>query len=519
MRISTAPAGRLRGRAGWLVLAVLLLAFSAFYSSLAPCGAWPNRIFGEETWAENDPGSFYVASAHELRWGASPLYVGHPGATLTPLLLGVQGLLYAFQGEEWASFTRFTAQNLRRVFLASKLLMTLLHLVSFVALYTLARTLLRDRRAATLATLGYASSLPVLYYLSRISVEPLMVAFLATAFTATWRFQERAAQGRSRAALGFAALAGACAVCGAVSKLGFLGPLPAFLGLHVLAGSSSRAAIAARSRWRALAAFTAAGAVTLGLFSSVIDWRQFYRIWFVISRATVSNTWTLADLLPGFGTGSLFLTCELAFSAVSVVGAARFLRERSDDRARALWLLAYGGFGCTLWLYRVALQGSFLPFHYFFVTQAVLAVFFGHASLALWRRVGAPEGWRAAALGAAWLGALHGVCVWAVVDSRRFDARRFAPNRGVYRLLEQLGPAERIGVERPPGVAAATQTQLVRLHGIVFPFLWNPRHSVLRETFESLFVAVRRSRAPDAERIHVPALNSDVSIASDDSAP
>ncbi|TFG98239.1 MAG: hypothetical protein E4H11_00730, partial [Myxococcales bacterium] len=141
-------------RLGWAALALGCMLFSWHYSRLAPCGAWANQISGEQVWGEDDPGSFYLASAHELAWREPPLFVGHPGATLVPLLRLVQSALYQLGADGDLSFTRFTAQQLPRVFLASKLLMTGLHLLSFVALYHVARRLLGDGRAAALAVLG-----------------------------------------------------------------------------------------------------------------------------------------------------------------------------------------------------------------------------------------------------------------------------------------------------------------------------------------------------------------------------
>ena len=214
----SATGGRRRALWWWPLLAAGYLLFSGIYSDRAPCGLWMNQIFGEPVWAEDDPGGFYVGAAHQLAWGETPLFVGHPGSTLLPLLLGVQSGLYAVAGAEGTSFTRFTAQHLPSVFLLSKLLMTALHLVSFVAVYKLARKMLDDESSAEFAALGYATSFPVLYFLSRISVEPLLVTFFALAFLATWRYQALALDHRLGRALAFVALAAGAAVSGAVTK-------------------------------------------------------------------------------------------------------------------------------------------------------------------------------------------------------------------------------------------------------------------------------------------------------------
>ena len=288
-------------RLGWSTLALACLLFSWQTSRLAPCGAFLNEVFGEPAWVEADPGSYYFASAHELAWRESPLFVGHPGATLVPLLRLVQSALYHLGADGDVSFTRFTAQHLPRAFLASKLLMTALHLLSFVALHHLARRLLGGRRAAALAVLGYATSLPALYYLSRISVEPLMILFFAAAFLSTWRSEDLARAGRPRAALAFAGLAGAAAVSCAMSKLAFGAPLPFLLAAQLAAGTEAtepRAAIDRRMRGLALVCLAASGLAALALYSQIIDWSSFVDAWGRVGSREPQGTWGLSDFLP-----------------------------------------------------------------------------------------------------------------------------------------------------------------------------------------------------------------------------
>jgi hypothetical protein len=478
------------------LLAVACLAFSAHYSRLAPCGAWANAIFGEQAWGEADPGGFYFASAHELAWGEAPLFVGHPGATLTPLLHAVQRGLHL--GAGGASFTRFTAQHLPEAFLLSKLLMTLLHLLSFAALHALAREVLRDDRAATVATLGYATSLPVLYYLSRISVEPLMVLCFAGSFWATWRCEERARQGRVAAAGAFAGLAGFAAVSGAMTKLAFLGPLPFFLALHLLADGGrpgGERPLPRPVRWRSLAVFGLSGLAALGLYSQIIDWSEFVAAWRGFARKPFGG-WELADLLPGLGASRIFLTAELGFGLCAAAGWVHFLRHRPRQRRRALWLSAYGFYGLMFFAYRVALEGSFLPFHYAFVALATGAVFFGWASVLLWQRLPIGAGWRGAVTLALWLAVLHGAGLLAVVDARRHDVEAFERRQPFFPLLARVGSGDRLGAVVPDARLSALRQRLVQIHGFIFPTRFHPRTSALREEIESLVVAIPPKAAP-----------------------
>ncbi len=496
----------------WFLLAVAFLLFSGVYSQRAPCGYWMNTIFGHDAWLENDPGAYYLASAHELEWRQTPLYVGHPGATLTPLLLGVQSMLYALEAPAGTSFTRFTAQNLPQVFLLSKLLMTILHLVSFAALYALSKELLRDTRAAAFAVLGYATSFPVLYFLSRISVEPLMVTFFAVAFLAVWRCQDRLAEGRVRAALVYVAIAAFAAISGLATKLVFLGPLPFFLLLHILMSSGREAW---RTRIGALCVFAAVGLAAFLAYSQIIDWGAFSHQWTKIAtREVPERAPTVYDFLPGFGSGRIFLLAELGFGALAAIGWVRFLLTHRNSSGRALWLSAYSGYALLVFVYRVAREGTFLPFHYFFVTQAFLSVFFGFFTAELWRRLRMPSsGWRTAIAGLAWLLLLHGVGAWAVVDARRYDAAAFEDNRSALTLVAQLGPSDRIAIEVAPGAAAQAMDNLNSLHGITFPFFWSKRRSALGDEFASLFVPISQGAIPEQKpRTPAPALGGNLVV-------
>ena len=51
-----------------------------------------------------------------------------------------------------------------------------------------------------------------------------------------------------------------------------------------------------------------------------------------------------------------------------------------QQRMRALWLTAYGAFGLVLFGYRASLLGTLLAFHYFNLSNVVVAVFFGRIS-------------------------------------------------------------------------------------------------------------------------------------------
>jgi hypothetical protein len=476
------------------IFALGCLLFSTVYSYQAPGGIWMNRIFGERVWNESDPGAFYVAAAHELRPGHEPGFVGHPGTTLLLLLSGVQHAVFALGPSEGFTFTGFTARNLPSVFFVSQLVMTVLNLASFFLAYVFADAMLRNRRAAFFAALGYATSFPVLYYLSRISVEPIVMLCLPGAFLATWKFQDLAKEGRVRLAIAFAALAGVCAASGVVTKLNFMAPLPFFLALYLLVGewrARSPDPVPWRIRGVAVGVFAVACVATIGLYAQQIDWNSFFSIWGWISRVDrVSSGWSAEDFLPSLEPQRILLASELSFVAMAAVGGVLWLRRGFAGLPRVLWASVYAGWGLLLWAYRAWLSGGFLPFHYFILPSLFLAVFFGYFTDRVARRFAIePGGWRAAGFALIWFAVLHGIGAWAVVDSRREDARMFAERRPVYDLLAGLGPEQRLGVELRPREKLARRIRRIQ---VVPPALFpNSKVPALRAAFDSSFEAVR----------------------------
>jgi hypothetical protein len=200
---------------------------------------------------------------------------------------------------------------------------------------------------------------------------------------------------------------------------------------------------------------------------------------------------------------------------VAAVGWGLFLRDRAAERRRALWLSAYGLYGLLLFAYRVALEGNFLPFHYSFLFQATAAVFFGHASLQAWRRLGGDRlgGAPTAAAALLWLAMLHGAGAAGVIDARRYDAEQFEARRPLYPLVAGLAPGERLGVVQQRWGREVLNRQLARVHGFLFPIPFHPRPSQLGREFESFFVIQRPRRVPaDTPRAFVPILGANVMV-------
>jgi hypothetical protein len=505
------------------LLAAACLIFSLHFTLLAPFGFWKNEMFGQTLWRETDPSGVYIDAAHRLVWGEAPLWVLHPGTTMTLMLAGIQHAYYALASDPGFTFTEFIARNLPTVFVLSKLMMTLVHLASFFLIFVFANRLLRDERAAFFAVLGYATSLPVLFFLSRISPEPLVVICFLLSTLAIWRYQDLARDGQLGGALWLAAFSAAVAVSGTVTKLNFLGPLPFFLMLYVLAGGwgeNTGGPVAWRTRILALLVFTVVGAALAMVYSQIIDWSRFFMAWRLMNDAWRAVPWRLESLLPGTTPERIFLLSELVYVALGIAGWINFLRRNPEQRIPALWVSAYGGYALLLFAYRIMKDGNFLPFHYFHLANAVVAIFFGYTTVLVLRhlplRLG---GWQAACFGLVWVAVIHLVAVWATVDSRLFDAASYTPNRETYGVIARLEPGERLGLVRRVGIDPVPLKRRLRyLHCMPMVSLmrFKPERANianLQQEFESFFTLADASEVPPNVRgVFLPPLGGRVML-------
>ena len=499
-------------------LALLYLVFSAVFSQLAPLGGWNNEIFGQAAWSEWDPGGAYVDSAHQLVWGDGQLFEGHPGTLLVLLLSALQHAYYALVGSgSGFSYTEFIARNLPSVFVLSKLMMTVLHLISCLVVYLLARRVTRNEGSAAFAAFGYATSLPVGYYLSRISVEPLVVICFSLSVLAVWRNQDLALENRLRPAFLFAGLSGAITIAGALTKLNFLAPLVPFLALYILLGGwgeKNPSLVSPRIRGLGLLAYLFA-ALSAGLIlSQLIDWASYFELWFHLAQPN-PKSFPLVNTLPGFTPGRIFLLCELGYVVLGLVGFIGHLRSKPRLAMRALWLAAFGLWCLLLFGYRISSIGSFLPFHYFHLTNVVVAIFFGTAMTLGLRRLDLPNtGWQKATIGLLAILVVHSVMFWTVLDSRRRDAELYAPNREIHRIISQLEPGQELGCSACRKLIhydpAAWFPKLYPLSSVGWTSKMSANvRSRLAIEFSSIFRLTTRARMnPSAENVRVKALRT-----------
>ena len=489
----------------WSVVAASLLLLAGFYSHAAPAGLWRNQVFGEDLWFDNDPGGHYVASAHELFLSdRGPLFPGHPGTTLQLLLCALQHGYSWIAGDERFSFTAFTARHIHRVLFFSRMLMASLHVLDVYLVYRLARTLLQRERAALAAALGYATCLPLLYFLARISVEPLLVLFFVTTFLSLSACHRRLEDGDAPGALVAGGLAGALSVSGSFTKLNLLGPLP-FFGLAYLltrGGLGSASRVPVLRRLPSLLVFALTALLAGLLYSRMMDWGDFANLWRENSGVKrLFQSWNPAIFIPSPTADGFFLLSELVFISVGTWGWVVLLRRPSPARPDIAWLSLYSGWVVAIWLYRVATLGNLRPFQYLVPVMVLLAVSFGSVTnglLARWRWSRRSQ-WFALAL---WLGLVHFGAVWSVLDSRTRDVAQYRPLREVHEVLGDLEPGQRIGLlDRDTGEASLDR-RIERVHGLSAVHAPEGRESLLLAEFREIFVHAAPSAVGKGTSIH-----------------
>jgi hypothetical protein len=495
-------------RGFWPVLSAALLILSAVTSYLAPCGFWTNYVFDVPFWHHGDPAGFYFGAAVHF-FGPDRSSFGHPGLTLqlfVHLILRGFHVGHSFFGESVA-FEPFIAKNIHWLFFICEVAVTALHVLSFYVLYRFARRLLPDRSACLLAVLAYATSFPTLFFLSRISPEPLLVVFFLGTIISVWNLQERAAAVERGKAYLSAVSAALCAAAAFYTKIHLAGLLIPFVFFQILFEKHAwDDAIPRRLRNRLpMAAVFAAGAgLALWVGSLQMSWPVFARFSYEYmpgrdsaasdASGAIAHDYLeaiertpayLASRVPVFlrlyTMGStyegVFALAEFLFLLCALLGLLLYLRRHPESRSRIAWLAAYWVLMAPVLIHRAS-------FHYYFIPLALASIFMGYL---IWEWVARVT--RNSERRRFWVSALvtlilHGAAIIFYADTRRQDAGFYRAQWLPYhQALDQLPYGQRIAVVTPDPQAIPP---LWHVHGM-YPHLVPPA-TPLPRAFEELFL-------------------------------
>jgi hypothetical protein len=424
--------------------AIALGAGSLLFSALAPTGSWINQVHDTAVWYENDPGGYYLASAHEAFPPKGSLtFYGHPGVPLQLLLCAIQWLFFAVARRDGMGFSAVCARHLPAIFTLSKLAMTAAHLAAIGALYRFSRRWLETPRARAIAIGAYATSFPVLYYISRISPEPFAVLFFLLTFLFLWRAQET---GAVRPAV----VSGACAIAGVFSKFHLLFLLPWVAPALLWATTRDP-----RRGLRQLLGYAAGALGCAALIAPFFSPRQFLANWVAVARqspgAHVSAAGSFAiggfsplALIPSVSNLSgFFFYFELPFVLCAAWGIALLWLRRADRRPDLVAVAAVVSGSLLTWFFRAWELKSFFGFHYLFLALAVGSLGVAETCDRLFRENGTR--WdRAIVFGALFV--LHQAACWSVLDSRARDIHKYRRFHRPYFTAASLPGESPIGI-------------------------------------------------------------------------
>jgi hypothetical protein len=496
------------------MLDLVFLAAAAITLHLAPCGAWTNFVAGVEFWQNTDPGGPYVASAlYFFRPRSYPPFPGHPGLTLQlPIAIFARAVYgIARSTGTTAPYLLFWAKHLRWIFIFAGYMIATWHVVSFHALYALARRLV-DTRAAFLGVLAYATVFFTLYFSTRLSGEPIVVSMFLFMTLALWNASDALAQSRRGRAFAWIALAAACTVCAFFTKLQLAGLLPAF-GLLQLLVQRRENLQSLRSRLRTRLApalcYVAVAAGCAFLWNLKMDWISFFKLWFLytpgqkdsaaINQLLHHHSYTqivqtywhdASNMLGGFAqsvrrnTGlffslrtpqGLFTLSEAVFLPASLMGFVIYWRVQVDKRRLLFWPLLYAVILIPLLAYRGL-------WHYSCMHLALASIFFGHLLNWLLRPPRLRYGVVAVVL-------VHALSIGLVAQGKLFDIHIYRE-----RILPFQQAIDRGRYGRHVALVGPRIPPVWHMHGVLPQWLW--RDGRFQRACESFFL-----RVPEGQRL------------------
>ncbi len=447
----------------WIGISAALLATSYAASSSALTGGWEVHVLGVEHGSIWDPGGPYFGGGVLLFHQPYAPFVGHPGLTLMLLCHLVAKAVYLPFSSDMA-FDAFVARYLYWVIAASMLSITGVFLLVLAVIERLALRVLGEPRLAILAVVAYATTFPVLYYLNKISTEPLLVLFTLLAFLWLWRYYELRGQ---RLAMVFLALSAQAAVAAIYTKVLIVAPIALFIPAQIVFYGG--APVRRRIRDGGLYVMFCVPGLLLGALKT--DWAYFVQFWFAYApgapRYSGSSNWlenllvnapttvlamlgsALSQLAPwrlvlSFETREgLFFASEGLFLLLSAAGLVMYLRACRNRPVLLLWFLAFLGLTAVPYL-----QKGLSAWHYLFIHFAVASIFVSYAIARLARtligaNVATLRGWLLCCCAVL---AVNSIGLYLFIDMRRYDARQNRSWELYYRAPSMVGPGSRIGL-------------------------------------------------------------------------
>ena len=256
----------------WLALFFLYATTALLSAYTGLFGSWTQSSFGVARYYNWDPDAFYLASGIEFFDSRYPTFIGHPGLPLQ-FIIGTlsHGLYKVWPGQYDSSYFDFVAEHQYALILSARLAIAACHFVSVVVLYKISRIFLSAGQSQVAISI-YATTAISLTYITKISPEPLLVAFVMLAY---WFSIRSAVSIEIKHGVIYSALTAFFTVLALLSKLMIAAALP-FYFLIVITISNT---IDRRCKTIVLMAYTVFTIVLFRLLSEKVNWGEYFSYW------------------------------------------------------------------------------------------------------------------------------------------------------------------------------------------------------------------------------------------------
>lgn len=455
----------------WVILSTLYIVISCCISYFSLWGEWRTYVLGVRFQRIYDPGSAYLASGMSF-FDERYTWFGHPGLFLK-LLVQLIARLYYWIGsiciETPVSYYSFLAKNFFGLIFITKLVMTIINLLSFYALYSLALRLFRDKWLARNSVIAFATSFSVLYYINFIVPEHLLLLFTLLSIDCAWRSYESRDQENRVKGYQYIALSAFFAVAAFFTKVMIAAPLLVLIPiLLILQKKSLTGKCFIPLRERIVSAFTFVGAaVPFALLCSYkVNWSKFLEFWFWYAPCSLSfdssksslvnvgansleflqklaeksfQRIVSSDLLFSNDKMKLFIVAELIFFICATIGVIQYYAKFKDKRIYVYWMMFLAASISPVVLYR-------WEHYYFYIHLAVASIFVSYfvnniIGSKLIGRLSRPLVAVVSVL------VIHLGSIALFVDAKRFDMVEYQRNwRPYYEALASIDYNGKIGV-------------------------------------------------------------------------
>ncbi|MDD5492391.1 MAG: hypothetical protein PHV60_06910 [bacterium] len=363
----------------WLKLSIILAVLFAGITYFSLFGNWLVRSLGVEYTANWDPDGMYLASGLAFFDHKYVSYVGHPGISLMFLIQITARLMYWVYGifHNNGSFAAYAATHIFWILFTIRMVMVSLFILAFYVLYKMSLVFL-SRALSQIAVLVYASSFIILYYLNKISPEPILVISVLLTIYWSWRYLLNADNNKGYFFLFLTAVATAIALA---TKILIVAPLAVFIPVFIL----SRGELKPKKRILDVILYIFILFLVFAGLVPKVDWKYFIGFWLDYGPTGGRTSKGIIDVMTSALNGlaprlwlpnlkdwkGLQNLVMWPFMILGIAGLCQYWRNNESKRNTIKWILIFLLMITPPVIYKAA-------YHYLVIHLAIAAIFAGY---------------------------------------------------------------------------------------------------------------------------------------------